>query len=793
MKTGLERVFFAGKKSFAHAAKLAFLKGKELLPIISTLNHQAEAIDSISSVGELLKTTSSTPVSPTLTSSDALSFCYGARKWGSGQQDFTSGYGSIRGFHTTPVVLNPQRDDVEEVIEKETTLPTTHRFIIGSNQFRELRLSDEYVDKSEIVSAFEYSGYKVCVNTFPRRFLKTTNLRTLEDFYRIEVDEVGEPLPAEERQNTALFAGGEVTVDNAVRFLEPLNVAAYPNIMSKLGTKPVISIDLKGVSGGSYEDALVTMKSAMHFAWDNHDYLANSKKLKPDQLELVARFTDSIRYEDLTESQVKLGLGILSRLLHKHFGVQPIVLVDEYDTAINKAYRNLKTTPDDAGRIIDLHRDMLGSSLKNNPHLDKGLVTGILRIAKANIFSGLNNLGEYSMGDVEFSGLYGFTQKEVDELVLRFGVPPELAESLTDWYNGYDASGSQIYNPWSVVRALAKFNAWREFEDVDRVRKEVLQNYWQESGTFDFVTPLFKHPDVKDTFTELAAGRTTRFTLTKQISVDDFMVLRDMLGGTSTYEITPYGKNVLYSYLFAAGYLTPNGKEGYYRAPNKEAMDEFAKKLIIYYEKTYKVDNVLYTDLTDQLQLIFEAGKDSDYEEAISGTNTALRTILDAMPGFKKIDKHQIEPVSDGTTIVHDNESMVQVIIGHASMQMRSATQFGTEVYVRKGRADCLIIDDKRKKAIILELKYGKEGAKAAIDQIAEKEYGRPIPQEYEVVNIGLHVSHDKSVKSEFEVQPATIVGLGDILGESSHDVEASMADTVIITGDDSDSVLPLE
>jgi hypothetical protein len=802
MKKVLERVFFTGKQSFEHAIKLATFKGKllveEFIPVVSTRTHQAEAIDSGSSTAPALDITSFPSV---LAVNDTVSFCYGSRTWGGGQQNFTSGYGSTRGYHTSPVVFSSTRDDIsqeesillddaEEVIEEETTLPTTHKFTIGTNNFVKLRLSDEYVDKSKIVSAFEYSGYEVCVNTFPRRFLKTTNLRTLEEFYRIEVDEIGEPLPVEERQNTALFAGGEVTVDNGVRYLEPLKIATYPDIMSKLGTIPVISVDLKGVSGNSYDKALSGMKNALYQTCVQHKYLLKSKNLDSDDAEIFGDYVLGKNYKSLTESDIESGLFFLSKLLHAHFGIQPIILVDEYDTAINKAYRNLKTTPEDAGRIIDLHRDMLGNALKNNPHLDKGLVTGILRIAKANIFSGLNNLGEYSMGDVEFSGLYGFTQKEVEELIVRFGVPTELAESLKDWYNGYDASGSQIYNPWSVVGALAKFNALRDFDDVDRVRKDVLQNYWQESGTFDFVTPLFRHPDVKDAFTELAAGGAVAFDLTKQISVDDFMALREMLSGTSTYEMTPYGKDILYSYLFAAGYLTPNGKEGYYRAPNKEAMDEFTKQLITYHKIKYKLETSLFNKLTDQLQLVFEAGKDSDYEEAISGTNTALKTILDAMPDFQKIDKHQIEPVSDGASIVHDNESMVQVIIGHASLQMRSATQFGTEVYVGKGRADCLIIDDKRKKAIILELKYGKEGAKEAIDQITEKEYGRPIPKSYEVINIVLHVRHDKSVTSKFEIlQPTTLVALGDILGEHVHDVEASMADTVVITGDDSDSV----
>ncbi len=591
---------------YSSGSQLTTTDWQENLTLEASKTREAKEINVSAGGSSVLLPTANVVASAAISS---VSASYGAR-W-PGVTTFLS-----RGFHTTSanwdsrgviseesgVLFDVDNADVEIGGRAVTSYRATDirsRFTTGINDFRELRLSDEYVDKSEIVYAFEYSGSKVCANTFPRRFLKTTNLNTLEEFYRIEVDEMGIPLPLEARQNPALFAGGEVVVDGTARLLESLKIAAHPEIMGKLGTVPVISLDLKGVSGDSYENALVTMKAAMHFAWDKHDYLANSDKLKPDQLELVARYTDSIRYEDLTESQVKLGLGMLSKLLHTHFGAQAIVLVDEYDIAINKAYRNLKTDTDDADRIIGLHRDMFGNVLKGNEHLYKGLVTGILRIAKANIFSGLNNLGEYNMGDRKFAGLYGFTQEEFDELVVRFGIPSALAADLKDWYNGYDVLGAEIYNPWSVVKALDSFNACRHVVDIDRVRKEVLQNYWQESGAFNFITPLFRHPDVKDAFTELAAGRTIEFEITKQISVDNFMALREMLGSASTYEMTPLGKDILYSYLFAAGYLTPNGREGYYRAPNKETMDEFTKQLVTYHKVKYKLGTPLFNKLTD--------------------------------------------------------------------------------------------------------------------------------------------------------------------------------------------------
>lgn len=469
-------------------------------------------------------------------------------------------------------------------------------------------------------------------------------------------------LPVEERKHLALFAGGKaVSVDGTAKFLKPLKVSAYPDVMSKMGTVPVISADFQGVSGDSYETAFAGVRGVLHNTWNKHAYLLKSPKLRADELALVERYVDSIGYEDLTERQVKSGLQFLSRLLHAHFGVPAMILIDEYDTAINSAYRNLRMDPYDADKIIGLHRDVLGSALKGNNSLYKGLVTGILRIAKANIFSGLNNLGEFSMNDKKFAGHYGFTQRDVDELMLRFNVPTELAKDFRDWYNGYDVLGELIYNPWSVIKALEAYNTYRDTGDISQIRDVVLRNYWQESGNIGFISPLFKHPSVEVAFRKLSEGNKIEFDLIQQISVSSFLVLREMMGHPSSYEITPYGQDILFSYLFASGYLTPSGREGYYRAPNKEARDEFTKRLLTYYKSTYKLDVSFFRKLTDQIQLVFDAEKDGEYSEAINGIRGTLNALLKQLPGFVKLNKDKIDPVSED--VLHGNESLIQGIV----------------------------------------------------------------------------------------------------------------------------------
>ncbi|MEM6339311.1 MAG: AAA family ATPase [Pseudomonadota bacterium] len=688
----------------------------------------------------------------------------------------------VRNYHTSSINFQKWEEDVENGLDvsEEVGKPDAFKFTIGSSNFSKLRFGDDYVDKSEFVVAFNNSGHEVCVNAFPRRFQKSTNLSTIEHFYGIEVDEAGEPLPFEERKNPVLFTGGKaVGIDGTSRFLKPLKVAAYPDIMRLQRTMPVISTDFQKVSGESYSSALSGIKSVLHDAWNQHGYLLKSTKLRTDELALVERYVDSIGYEDLTERQVKSGLQFLSRLLHTHFGVPAIILVDEYDTAINSAYRNLNIDPIEADKIIGLHRDIFGAALKGNSNLYKGLVTGILRIAKANIFSGLNNPGEFSISDKKFVGHYGFTQEDVDELMVRFDVPVELADGLKDWYNGYDVLGQLIYNPWSVIKALETFDTYRQVGDISQIRALVLQNYWQESGNFGFVSPLFKHKNVEGAFRKLSEGGKIEFDLNKQISVSDFMTLREMLGHSSSYEITPYGQDILLSYLFASGYLTPTGKKGYYRAPNKEARDEFTKRLLTHYKATYKIDTAFFRKLTDQIQLVFDAEEDGEYVQAVGGIRKTLSTLLEKLPGFVKLDRDKIDPVGS-ENVLHANESLIQGIVSHAAMQVLSATQFGAEVYVGDGRTDCLIIDDKSKKAIIIELKYEGDST-AAVAQIDKRGYAKPIPESYDIINIGLNVDYDKTVSVNHKLYSG---GASEIMDLMAGAIDTGKVEEIVLSGE---------
>lgn len=643
---------------------------------------------------------------------------------------------------------------------------------VGTSSFKELRFSDSFIDKSELISTFDQGSDKVCLNTFPRRFLKSSNLSMLKEFYRIEVDAEGNPLPKEQCQNSPLFIGGEVrNLDKEIVTLDPLKITDYPKIMKKQGSLPVISVDLKNISGNSYEDCLVKLREALHNTYFKHKYLCHSLKLTQDEIEVFKQYSEIENYRNLAKDQVESGLNLLTRLLYSHFEKPVIILIDEYDTAINKAYLNPNSNCNEADKIIDLHRSILSSTLKGNEYLYKGLVTGVLRIAKADILSDFNNAREYSMGDPLFTRYYGFNQEEVDSLITKYQIPEDLAVAMKDWYNGYDG-GHAIYNPWSIVNALSSFQNYLVDPRGSR-EKIVLRNYWQESGNFDFMTPLLKQFNIQEDVKQLATNKAIGFNLNQQISVKAFMKLKDIVTDPLKHEITSYGRNILYSYIYAAGYLTPTGEEDCYRAPNKEIRDAFTRSLTNYYKKNYKTGYILHQKLADKLQNILQMKDGDTYEEKTKHDfKEALENILNSLPEFVRINRHEISPVKSDSELIHANKILIQVILSYTVMQVLSGTKFGVEVYLGQGRTDCLLINDRNKKAIIFELKYNQHSADDALLQIAEKEYGKPIPKDYTLINIGLNVDFDKSVTTIFEVKSSNI-GI-DTEEEQKHDSKLS-------------------
>ncbi|MCC8483610.1 MAG: AAA family ATPase, partial [Rickettsia endosymbiont of Labidopullus appendiculatus] len=344
------------------------------------------------------------------------------------------------------------------------------RMRVGTDEFYDLVVnSDVFVDKSLMIKELLKDSGRVILITRPRRWGKSLNMNMLQKFFEIEVDQNGVPLPTEDRVNHILFTGGEIDLGiKGKRTLEPLKINGNEYAMAQQGNYPVILLNLKDVKGGSYQEIEAKIQIQIIKLFEQHRYLeqycqGNTKLLSSIQKKQLEKYFSG----NINKLDIETSLCFLSELLFKHFGQKVYILIDEYDTPINSAYIEFGDKLKEFDDVLKIFRGMFGSSLKTNSCVEKGVITGILRVAKANLFSDLNNVSEYTLLDEEFSKFYGFTQAEVDELLTK--VPTATnPEQIKNWYNGYSFGGKIIYNPWSIMQCLA--------------HKGKLDHYWLDSG-----------------------------------------------------------------------------------------------------------------------------------------------------------------------------------------------------------------------------------------------------------------------------------------------------------------------
>ena len=321
------------------------------------------------------------------------------------------------------------------------------RLPIGISDFRKLREPGVlYVDKTDFVTQVLASRREVVLVPRPRRFGKTVNLSTVRCFVEKSTED-----------RSALFEG--------------LAVWSSAEARAHFQRYPVISLTFKDVKSGSFDEAFASIRGEIRRAHEQHAYLLGEGNLRPEQAD---RFEQILRGEGPV-SLYGESLLELSRHLALHHGERVFILIDEYDTPIHAA-----GTPEDERKMLDFFRMFFSGGLKDNPHLYKGVVTGILRIAKESLFSGLNNLAVYSLIRSECATCFGFTPEEVKDLAERTGATDHLAD-LESWYNGYRFGGKLVYNPWSIVNFL-------DSED------KVCRPYWVHTSSDDLLRRIiFAH------------------------------------------------------------------------------------------------------------------------------------------------------------------------------------------------------------------------------------------------------------------------------------------------------------
>lgn len=431
---------------------------------------------------------------------------------------------------------------------------------IGISDYRLASSEYYYIDKTMMIKDFIDERPMVSLFTRPRRFGKTLNMDMLRTFFE-KTDE-----------------------DTSVYFKDKKIWACGQKYRAYQGKYPVIFVSFKDVKCDTWDEAYGLISQIIRGEFERHSELLTSKKLNQYDKEYIHRILN----HQADKTDMTLSLLQLSQMLHKHYGTAPIIIIDEYDIPIQQGHMK-----DYYDKIILFMRNLFSGGLKDNKHLSYGFLTGILRVAKESIFSGLNNLTINSVLDHKYSAYFGFTPDEVKEMAEYYGVAAKYDE-LCEWYDGYRFGKTEIFNPWSVINY---FN--NECEP---------QAFWQSTGSNDIIGEIIAEADeeIYKKLTSLVNGE----TLTTYI--DTGVIYPQIKNNPST----------IYSFLLVAGYLkvlktTPSFNGDFMcevALPNKE------------------ISLVYHKEIMQQLNNLIPQPTAISIQEAIfSGDNAKLKALIQTL------------------------------------------------------------------------------------------------------------------------------------------------------------------
>ena len=331
---------------------------------------------------------------------------------------------------------------------------------IGESDFKALRIRQNYyIDKTMYIKDIIDNESRVILVTRPRRFGKTLNMSMLKYYF-----------DCRQKDNIELFKGLKILKEEE-------------KYTSKLGAYPVIYITLKDVQDRSFENMLLNLKSTMINVYQEHRYLLESSKIYPEEKEKI---TD-ILFGRENEIILKNSIKSLSNYLYLYYERPVILLLDEYDVPLQNAY--VEGYYDEA---INFFKTFFGTTFKDNPYLEKTVITGVSRVAKESIFSGANNFKVYTVLDDEFSDDFGITEEEMEKIYKDFDIQ-DKKEEIKNWYDGYKIGNREgIYNPWSILNYLAD---------------KKLMPYWVNTSSNDLIKLILKNSTtVKEKMERLLKG-----------------------------------------------------------------------------------------------------------------------------------------------------------------------------------------------------------------------------------------------------------------------------------------------
>ena len=405
----------------------------------------------------------------------------------------------------------------------------------GIEDFKEIRTDGYYyVDKTALIEQVLDKRSKVTLFTRPRRFGKTLNMSMLRYFFETGTD-------------SKLFNG--------------LYISQNAELCEKyMGKYPVIAISLKGVDADSYTKAKAQIIKIINREARRHRLLLKSEKLDSFDKELLTQLLS----RNMEEDTITSSLQELTELLEAHFSKKVVVLIDEYDVPLAKAYENGYYN-----EMVLLIRNLFGNVLKTNDSLAFAVLTGCLRIAKESIFTGLNNFKVYSITNTEFDETFGFTNEEVRKMLVYYGLDSHF-EEVKAWYDGYRFGNADVYCPWDVVNYC---------KDHKENTNAELQNYWMNTSGNEVIQHFVDsmndpHMLTKSELELLVSGD----TVVKQ--VDEMITYKELYSNIDN----------MWSTLFMTGYLTQRGKEpdGRYHLaiPNREICDCMVRRVLALFKRS---------------------------------------------------------------------------------------------------------------------------------------------------------------------------------------------------------------
>lgn len=526
---------------------------------------------------------------------------------------------------------------------------------VGIENFEEIRRNQYYyIDKTKLIEQLFDSLGKVSLFTRPRRFGKTLNMSMLKSFFEIGTD-------------PSLFDG--------------LYISKNQDLCKQhLGQYPVVFLSLKGVEGLSFSEArrrciqLIKREAERFYVLKDSQRLLDIDKIKYCQL---LEMQDRPEEVDIIISSIKT----LSDLLYKHYRKKAVILIDEYDVPLDKAFQYGYYR-----EMVHFIRGLLGEVLKTNDSLAFAVLTGCLRVSKESIFTGLNNFKILSITDTRFDEQFGFTDTEVRTLLSDYQMEDRFAE-VKEWYDGYHFGNADVYCPWDVVNFVDRAKDDREAKP---------EAYWINTSGNELVKRFIDK-----------ANKTTKSEIERLINGE---AIEKELRLELTYEEIDQSIENLWSVLFTTGYLTQTGrpKDGAYRLiiPNREVHEVFRLQINEWFKKS------IFSN-TERLTAFWKAFEEGDTE----GVEQYLNRILSNSISVFDTKARKEEKESSYHNL------LVGILTGNADWLVKSNVEAG------EGFADIIVETDDPDAGIVVELKYTKNfdelkaASQKALDQIRDRRY----------------------------------------------------------------------